>query len=266
MSSKTDDSIVAHFNMLKEYKRLSHAYIFYGSDHSTRIATVRTIAKNLGCTVPFCGECAYCIQVDKGTNPDVLEAGMEQALNVEQMRELIRRINVKKFNAPYKIIIIDNVELINVNALDAFLKTLEEPPVETIFLLLTSNLNSVPVTVRSRTQKMRLCPDAYGDGLDRSLYERIIPDSGSFSVEGKDREQFKKEANAVFVFLRDCVACKCGMDISGYDTVSGGYVSGVASQMDMITLLNAAESVSRIVERADNINIGLAKELVDNII
>ena len=271
MNDLTYDFIVDYFKGLKENNRLSHAYLFFGRKGIGKYETAKKIAKIFNClnmqNEP-CGICSDCVQIDKSTHPDVIDISEENVPNAEEMRELIRKIYIKKFSSEYKIIIINAVDKMNVSASDAFLKTLEEPPENTIFFIITSKPNAVSRTIRSRTQKIYFAGYKEIEISEEYIQRRnqVLGPSQGFDVAFKERDDFKEDTQIVLDFLRDCIIYKQGQTDLIFNKDMEDYLSKYVSNYEMEDFTGAIKNLMGIMATSDNINLGLAKELVNNII
>jgi DNA polymerase III subunit gamma/tau len=145
--------------------RLAHAFILTGVRGVGKTSTARLIAKALNCigpdgqggpTIDPCGVCEPCVSIAEGRNIDVIEMDAASHTGVDDVRNVIDAARLAAFGARYKIYIIDEVHMLSKNAFNALLKTLEEPPAHVKFLMATTELNKVPVTVLSRCQRFDL--------------------------------------------------------------------------------------------------------------
>ncbi|MBU3076715.1 DNA polymerase III subunit gamma/tau [Sphingomonas quercus] len=145
--------------------RLAHAFLLTGVRGVGKTSTARLIAKALNCigpdgqggpTIDPCGVCEPCVAIAEGRHIDVIEMDAASHTGVDDMREIIEASRLAAFSARYKIYIIDEVHMLSKNAFNALLKTLEEPPAHVKFLLATTELAKVPVTVLSRCQRFDL--------------------------------------------------------------------------------------------------------------
>ena len=145
--------------------RIAHAFLMTGVRGVGKTSTARLIAKALNCigpdgnggpTISPCGRCEPCNSIAEGRNIDVIEMDAASHTGVDDMRAVIDAARLAAFGARYKIYIIDEVHMLSRNAFNALLKTLEEPPAHVKFLLATTEVNKVPVTVLSRCQRFDL--------------------------------------------------------------------------------------------------------------
>jgi DNA polymerase-3 subunit delta' len=135
---------------------ISNAYIFNGAKGCGKLTAARVFAAGINCTNKTdrpCGYCNSCKKTDIGANPDILYISpIGSSIKIEQIRELISAISKKPYENPYRIIIIENGDKMGHEAQDAFLKTLEEPQGNNVFILLTENFNTLHQTIISRCQ------------------------------------------------------------------------------------------------------------------
>ena len=145
--------------------RLAHAFLMTGVRGVGKTSTARLIAKALNCigpdgqggpTISPCGECEPCRAIAEGRHIDVIEMDAASHTGVDDVREIIEAVRYAAVSARYKIYIIDEVHMLSRNAFNALLKTLEEPPAHVKFLFATTEVEKLPVTVLSRTQRFDL--------------------------------------------------------------------------------------------------------------
>ena len=145
--------------------RLAHAFLMTGVRGVGKTSTARLIAKAMNCigpdgrggpTIDPCGTCSPCVSIAEGRNVDVIEMDAASHTGVDDMRSVIDISRNTGFGARFKIFIIDEVHMLSKSAFNALLKTLEEPPDGVKFLLATTEVNKVPVTVLSRCQRFDL--------------------------------------------------------------------------------------------------------------
>ncbi len=146
-------------------ERLAHAFLMTGVRGVGKTSTARLIAKALNCigpdgtggpTIDPCGVCEPCRAIAEGRHIDVIEMDAASNTGVDDVREIIEAVRYAAVSARYKIYIIDEVHMLSRNAFNALLKTLEEPPSHVKFLFATTEVEKLPVTVLSRTQRFDL--------------------------------------------------------------------------------------------------------------
>lgn len=159
-----------------ETDNVSQAYLFTGTRGTGKTTTARILAKALNCTgnpadgqLP-CGECENCKAIKEGRFLDVIEMDAASNNGVDDIRDLIDRVNYPPMVGRYKVYIIDEVHMLSTSAENAFLKTLEEPPAHVIFILATTNPEKVRETIRSRCMRLdfrRVSEDDLIEGMSR---------------------------------------------------------------------------------------------------
>ncbi len=142
--------------------RIAHAYIFTGIRGTGKTSTARILAKALNClssdtaTATPCGVCENCKSIAAGQHIDVMEIDAASHTGVDNMRDILDAAQYRPTNGRYKVYIIDEVHMLSTSAFNALLKTLEEPPAHVIFILATTEIRKVPVTILSRCQRFDL--------------------------------------------------------------------------------------------------------------
>lgn len=141
-------------NAIKSGK-ISHAYIFTGPRGTGKTSTAKVFAKSINCEHPIdgeaCGECNSCKNFL--SSADIIEIDAASNNGVDEVRELINNVKIAPTSSKYKIYIIDEVHMMTQSAFNALLLTLEEPPAHVIFIMATTNIESVPITILSRCQR-----------------------------------------------------------------------------------------------------------------
>lgn len=138
-------------------KDLAHAYLFSGESNIGKRKIAKAFVKSLLCETPkrYCGKCPSCLQAEKGTHPDLFYLGGKDSIKIEEVRELIARISLKPFNSRHKTAIIDNAERLTIEAANALLKTLEEPPGQAVIILIAKNSSMLLETIVSRARVVK---------------------------------------------------------------------------------------------------------------
>ena len=136
---------------------LAHAYLFTGSRGVGKTTVARLIAKAANCqnlkNGDPCGKCEVCTSVANGSSLDIIEIDAASHTGVDNVRELIEHASFRPTVMTRKVFIIDEVHMLSKAAFNALLKTLEEPPAHVMFILATTDIEKVPDTIISRTQR-----------------------------------------------------------------------------------------------------------------
>lgn len=153
-------------------KHISHAYIFTGPRGTGKTSSAKIFAKALNCLNPIdgnpCNECEMCKSF--GANPDIIEIDAASNNGVDEIREIINNVRLAPSNSKYKVYIVDEFHMLSTSAFNALLLTLEEPPSNVVFILATTDIQSVPITVLSRCQRFDFKPIAVDDIINRLNY------------------------------------------------------------------------------------------------
>lgn len=177
-----NDKVIEHLQNAIELNKVSHAYILNGDRGCGKKTIASVFAKTLQCReggrVP-CGKCTSCMQSDSGNQPDIKWVTHEKpgVVGVEDVRQqLVGDMQIKPYSSKYKIYIIDEAEKMNIQAQNAILKTIEEPPAYGIIILLTTNADLFLPTILSRCIRLDIKP------VNTGLVEKYLADNCGVST------------------------------------------------------------------------------------
>lgn len=201
----------------REKNRIPHALLFSGAPDSGQLEAAAEFARQLFCRSPKkdgpCGECPDCRQVAANGHADYVVIRPEEghALKVEAVRELIAKAALKPFQAPAKVLVIDQADHMQEIAQSALLKTLEEPPAHTYFIVISYANEKLLPTIRSRTQVLHFAPlardkahEAQVQGARHDLLTFICGESDWKTSEALalEREEVMKALDLVIADVR----------------------------------------------------------------
>ncbi len=151
------DHIVTVLKNALRLKRVAHAYLFSGTRGTGKTTVARILAKAVNCENPRpdgepCNTCNLCKEFSSGKALDLIEVDAASSRGIDEIRELRESVRFSPSHARRKVYIIDEVHMLTKEAFNALLKTLEEPPAHSMFILATTELEKVPDTIASRTQ------------------------------------------------------------------------------------------------------------------
>ncbi|APM41117.1 DNA polymerase III subunit gamma/tau [Clostridium kluyveri] len=137
--------------------RVAHAYLFSGTRGTGKTSMAKILAKAVNCLNVQqgepCNECEMCKKISQGISMDVIEMDTASKRRLEDIKDVIENVKYPPQEGKYKVYIMDEVHMLTQEAVNAFLKTLEEPPLNVIFILATTDPQKLPVTILSRCQK-----------------------------------------------------------------------------------------------------------------
>lgn len=151
--------------------KVAHAYLFCGTRGTGKTTTARLLAKALNCVngptpIP-CNVCPACISITEGSAMDIIEMDAASHRGVKDVEQIRDNVKFPPMEMRYKVYIIDEAHQLSGDAKDAFLKTLEEPPAHAVFVLATTESQSIPATIRSRCQQFDFRRGSLKDIRDR---------------------------------------------------------------------------------------------------
>ena len=154
---KGQDHIVTTLKNQIKNDRIGHAYLFCGTRGTGKTTIAKIFAKAVNCLAPVdggpCNTCAMCKNISSQTSMNVIEIDAASNNSVDDIRQIREEVAYSPTEGRFKVYIIDEVHMLSVSAFNALLKTLEEPPAYVIFILATTEVHKIPVTILSRCQR-----------------------------------------------------------------------------------------------------------------
>ncbi len=220
---KGQDHIVTTLRNQIKANRIGHAYLFCGTRGPGKTSVAKIFAKAVNCEQPVegspCGECAICKAISVGASMNVIEIDAASNNGVDNIREIVDEVTYSPAEGKYKVYIIDEVHMLSIGAFNALLKTLEEPPEYVIFILATTEVHKIPVTIMSRCQRYdfkRITVDTISALLKQLMVEEQI------EAEEKAIHYIAKSADGALrdalSLLDQCIAFYFGQKLT-YDNV-----------------------------------------------
>lgn len=156
---------------------MTHTWLLTGPPGSGRSVAARAFAAALECAEGGCGVCNTCRTAMSGAHPDVTLCRTEQlSIGVDEVRELVRKASLTPIAGPWQVLVVEDADRLTDRAADALLKSLEEPPLRTVWVLCAPSADDLIVTIRSRTREVRLVTPSDGDVVRLLTAEGVAPE------------------------------------------------------------------------------------------
>lgn len=220
---KGQEHIVTTLQNQIKANRIGHAYLFCGTRGTGKTTAAKIFARAVNCEHPVdgspCGECAMCRSIAAGTSMNVIEIDAASNNGVDNIREIKEEVTYRPTEGRYKVYIIDEVHMLSSGAFNALLKTLEEPPEYVIFILATTEVHKIPVTIMSRCQHYdfrRISINTISDRLNELMEaERVEVEDKAIRYIAKAADGSMRDALSL---LDQCIAFYLGQKLT-YDNV-----------------------------------------------
>jgi DNA polymerase-3 subunit gamma/tau len=198
--------------------RVAHAYIFSGARGVGKTTTARVLAKALNCSkgpaAEPCNECDSCREIGLGNSLDVIEIDAASNRGIDQIRELREMVRYAPAGGRYKVVILDEAHMLTDEASNALLKTLEEPPDKVIFVMATTEPESLSETIRSRSQHFHFRALSFAEIVDAleqiGVKESLTAEAGALAVMARAAEGSLRDA----LSLLEQARAYCGSNIT----------------------------------------------------
>ena len=203
--------------------RIGHAYLFCGTRGTGKTSIAKIFARAVNCEHPVdgspCGECSMCRQIAEGASLNVVEIDAASNNGVENIRDIREQVQYPPTDGRYRVYIIDEVHMLSIGAFNALLKTLEEPPSYVIFILATTEVHKIPITILSQCQRYdfkRISIDTIAGRLaELTQAEQIDVDDRALRYVARAADGSMRDALSL---LDQCVAFHFGEKLT-YDNV-----------------------------------------------
>jgi DNA polymerase-3 subunit gamma/tau len=254
------DALVRTLGNALRSGRVAHAFLLTGIRGVGKTTTARIIARALNCvgtdgrgepTPEPCGVCEPCVAIAEGRHIDVLEMDAATRTGIDDIREIVDSVRYAPSSARHKVYIIDEVHMLSEKAFNGLLKTLEEPPPQTIFIFATTEVRKVPVTVLSRCQRFDL------RRIESELLQRHLGE-----VAAKEEVVIEPDALALIVRAAEG-SVRDGLSLLDQATALAG--AGAAITAAQVQAMLGLADRSRVLELFEHVARGAIREALDSL-
>lgn len=244
----------------------SHAYLFTGPRGTGKTSTAKIFSKALNCLNPRdgnpCNECSACLSF--GSSPDIIELDAASNSGVDDIREIINNAKLVPSELKYKIYIIDEVHMLSTGAFNALLLTLEEPPEHVVFILATTEIQKVPITILSRCQRFDFKPINTNDMIDRlkkiAKDEKIkITDEALEEISTISAGGMRDALGILDQLSSNDKKIDADMVSSNFGTISKSKIEEIVYAIDELNVDKVLELLRNIEQSGTNYNVFLDK-------
>jgi DNA polymerase III, subunit gamma and tau len=243
-------------NQIKN-NRIAHAYLLCGTRGTGKTSTAKIFSKAVNCLNlqdgEPCNECEMCKKINSGISIDVIEMDAASKRRLEDIKDVIENVKYPPQEGKYKVYIMDEVHMLTQEAVNAFLKTLEEPPSNVIFILATTDPQKLPVTILSRCQKFDFRRIKSSSVFDR--LRNIVKDQGVFA----DDKSLSLIARMSDGAMRDALSILDQAISMGEGKVE---YNGVVTMLGLVSNENLLKLTEGIIEK----NIEVSMRTIDDIV
>jgi DNA polymerase-3 subunit delta' len=274
---------VALIRRALEGGRVAHAYAFVGPAGSGRTTTALAFARSLLCeTGTTCGTCRGCRLAAERKHPDlhvIVPTPPEsnpkgaRAIRIGAIRELERQASLRPAMGRHKVFILDDADRMTGESPQAFLKTLEEPPAQTVLILVLSRTGAMPATVLSRCQIVRFAPRDDGQAAVREEAIELLAEIHDKGVEAlfrrsqafdRDRERAERVVDALWLFARDLLLAKVEGPVALL--VNGRHAERIAREAERWTLDGILAAIETCREAREGLAVNVTPRLTVEVV
>ena len=243
-------------NQIKN-NRIAHAYLLCGTRGTGKTSTAKIFSKAVNCLNlqdgEPCNECEMCQKINNGLSIDVIEMDAASKRRLEDIKDVIENVKYPPQEGKYKVYIMDEVHMLTQEAVNAFLKTLEEPPSNVIFILATTDPQKLPITILSRCQKFDFRRIKSSNVFDR--LRNIAKDQGVFA----DDKSLNLIARMCDGAMRDALSILDQAISMGEGKVE---YDGVVTMLGLVSNENLLKLTESIIEK----NVESSMRIIDDIV